>query len=282
MSESKPTAFLAYVPVLHQGYLDFFAKYPEVKTLYLLDESLIKAFRQLEKDIRALPTKVMKEAIASLDRFDEIKTVSKEMLGSFDKKENHFIIPDEDEMHDIVFDYLHDVQITWDTIFLRWDRKRSYNHVDLQPDVIISRDEFDLKLSEELDQSTKHSSDWWRQVAAALVKDKHVILRGINGHMPHDMQAYSDGDPRANFQSGEHIDLATSIHAESYVIAEAAKAGIKTEGCDIYSTTFPCPVCAKLIAQAGIKRVFYSEGYALLDGETVLKSKGVEIIKVEK
>ena len=72
------------------------------------------------------------------------------------------------------------------------------------------------------------------------------------------------------------------MHAEAAVIAEAAKKGIATQGCDVYATTFPCPTCAKLIAAAGIKKLYYQDGYALLDGENVLKSAGVKIIKVKK
>ena len=49
----------------------------------------------------------------------------------------------------------------------------------------------------------------------------------------------------------------------------------------MYVTTFPCPTCAKLIAYSGIKKLYAGGGYAVLDGELVLKAKGVKIIFVE-
>ncbi len=71
------------------------------------------------------------------------------------------------------------------------------------------------------------------------------------------------------------------MHSEAGAIAEAARKGISLEGADLYVTTFPCPPCGKLIAYSGIKRVFYKNGYGVLDSERILKDKGVEIIKVE-
>ena len=46
-------------------------------------------------------------------------------------------------------------------------------------------------------------------------------------------------------------------------------------------TDFPCPPCAKLVAYSGIKKLFYLKGYAMLDGERILKDAGVEIIKIK-
>jgi dCMP deaminase len=148
--------------------------------------------------------------------------------------------------------------------------------------VSISISEFDREVMGNLKKMTKQSSDWWRQVASALVIDNDVKLFARNEHRPHDMQAYSDSDPRAHFQSGEQIEMSTSIHSEANLIAQAAKKGIKTEGASLYCTTFPCQVCAKLIAESGIKNLYYLEGYSQLDGENVLKGKGVKIIQVGK
>jgi dCMP deaminase len=48
----------------------------------------------------------------------------------------------------------------------------------------------------------------------------------------------------------------------------------------MYVTDFPCPPCAKLIAAAGVKRLYFREGYAVLDGESVLEAAGVEVRQV--
>lgn len=279
---NQATAILAYIPVLHQGYLQFFAKHPEAKIIYLVEESLLHDFRPLVKDIRALHTSMMIKAIRSLEIFEEVKLVRKDDITELNSSAHTFIIPDENEMHQIVEEYLPDIHAEFDTIFLRWDKKRSESRAEVQPDMIISNESFDQELMEKLLHNTQHSSDWWRQVASALVIEGEAKIFALNEHVPHDMQAYSDGDPRANYQSGEQIELSTSTHSESNVIARAAKAGIKTDGASLYCTTFPCQVCAKLIAESGIKKIYYTEGYSQLDGETVLKSKGVEIIRVER
>jgi dCMP deaminase len=49
----------------------------------------------------------------------------------------------------------------------------------------------------------------------------------------------------------------------------------------MYVTTFPCPPCAKMIAFSGVKKLYYAGGYGVLDGEAIMKSKGVEIIFVD-
>jgi dCMP deaminase len=129
-------------------------------------------------------------------------------------------------------------------------------------------------------QSDK-SSDWWRQVGSVLVKDGKVIISGYNKHLPTDFSPYINGDPRNNFDAGIRIDLCTAIHAEAAMIATAAKNGIKLEGSSVYVTTFPCPTCARLLAEAGIKKVLYSKGYSLLDAEDILKDAGAEIVLIQ-
>ncbi|HLN18769.1 MAG TPA: deaminase, partial [Patescibacteria group bacterium] len=62
---------------------------------------------------------------------------------------------------------------------------------------------------------------------------------------------------------------------------KAAKDGISLNNTNLYVTTFPCPTCAKLIAEAGIKKVYYESGYSLSDAEDILKNAGIEIILVK-
>ena len=275
-----PSAILAYVPVLHNGYLKLFAKYPEAKELYLLDESLTHQWRSLEKDLRALPAEQMKTLIESLSLFDKVILVTKDSVHTLADHDVEFIMPDEELNHELAAKFFLDHKITFDAIFLRWDKKRSLSRANVEPNVEITQTEFDQQVMGELGELITHSSDWWRQTGSALVKDGKIILTAKNSHMPFDQQHYVDGDPRASFSSGEHMDKATSLHAEGAVIAEAAKQGISTEGAWLYATTFPCPYCAPIIASAGIKKLFYQDGYSLIDGANMLRAKGVEIIKV--
>jgi dCMP deaminase len=76
-------------------------------------------------------------------------------------------------------------------------------------------------------------------------------------------------------------DLSTAIHAEAAVIAAAARDGAGLAGADLYTTTFPCPACARLIAAAGFRRCFFAGQYSVLDGEQTLRASGVSLIWVD-
>ena len=99
--------------------------------------------------------------------------------------------------------------------------------------------------------------------------------------MPNDFHLAEKGDPRSNFDAGQRLDISTAIHSEVGLIAKAAKQGLSLDGASAYVTTFPCPNCAHLLAEAGIKKVYYQKGYSLLDAEEILKAYGVEIILVQ-
>lgn len=274
------SAFLVYIPVIHQGYLNFFAKYPDVTEIYILDSSLAHNLRSLQKDLRALSAEQIKTSLEVFELFDSITIVSQANIDEISQLEKNWIMPDEDINELLAKDYFEGKKIIFDSIFLRWDRKNSINHEEVEPDVEISTKEFDKKIMKQLEKETQKSSDWWRQVSAALVKDGKVLFIEKNRHVPQDQQHYVDGDPRANFSSGVHLDIATSLHAEGAILAKAAKEGISTKGCELYVSTFPCPYCAPLVAEAGIKKLYYSGGYSLVDGAEMMRSKGVEIVKV--
>ena len=99
--------------------------------------------------------------------------------------------------------------------------------------------------------------------------------------MPSPHSPYADGDPRNTLHKGIGTDIATAIHSEARLIAEAARKGLSLEGATLYVTIFPCSLCTKQIAFSGIKKIYYSGGYQMLDQEIVLRSKGVEIIFVD-
>jgi dCMP deaminase len=67
------------------------------------------------------------------------------------------------------------------------------------------------------------------------------------------------------------------LHAEANAITKIARSNNCSEGATLYVTASPCIECAKLIIQAGIKRVIYSEKYRLEDGLELLKKAGIEV-----
>ena len=71
------------------------------------------------------------------------------------------------------------------------------------------------------------------------------------------------------------------LHAEANAITKVAKSGNSSQGATLYVTASPCIECSKLIIQAGISRVVYSEEYRLDDGIRLLRRAGIEVEKVD-
>ena len=269
MSTLTPTAALLYLPVIHKGYLDFVTKLPNETTLFILDEKMIvlidTQFDYLRKEIRALTPL---DAITSLRSLFPKRTISlldPKKLLQLNTETQNIVLPKEDIFLWLAEKKLSKAQITYDTTFLRWNRANTLTeHV---PHSTVAA------TFEAADQS----SDWWRQVGCALVKNGQILSVAHNQQLPSPYTPYIDSDPRNSFHKGKHIELSTAIHAEAALIANAAKKGVSLNEAELYVTTFPCPVCAKLIACSGISKLFFSEGYSMLDGETILIQAGVTI-----
>jgi dCMP deaminase len=110
-----------------------------------------------------------------------------------------------------------------------------------------------------------------RQVGAILVKDKMIISDGYNG------------TPSGFENDCEDEDGTTKpyvLHAEANAITKVARSNNSSDGATLYVTASPCIECAKLIIQAGIKRVVFSEKYRTEDGIMLLTRANIEIIHV--
>ncbi len=106
-----------------------------------------------------------------------------------------------------------------------------------------------------------------RQVGALLVKDKMIISDGFNGTPSGFNNVCEDAD--------DHT-FPYVLHAEANAITKVARSNNSSDGATLYVTAAPCIECAKLIIQAGITRVVFSELYRLADGLNLLKEAGVE------
>ncbi len=111
-----------------------------------------------------------------------------------------------------------------------------------------------------------------RQVGALIVKDKSIISDGYNG-TPSGFE---------NVCEDEHgVTKKYVLHAEANAITKVAASTNNCCGATVYVTASPCIECAKLIVQAGIKRVVYSEEYHLRDGIELLQHAGIEVLFLE-
>ena len=283
--QKKWTAIIAYIPVLHEGYRRLFEKHPEASKLYLLGEKVAKPFVPLAKDIRALPAELIKDSLSAWKRFKSVKIINSlkdwRKISQAAETGAMVIMPDEDVMHELKDRFLPKAEVAFDSIFLRWDKHKSAEGKPVEADQSISSKDSDRKIIALLNIEAGKSPDFWRHIAAAVVRDGKIILIRHNHAVPSELMPYVEGDPRSDFHKGVNVELSTSLHAEAGLIAEAARKGICLEGTEMYATTFPCPPCAKMIAYSGIKRIYYADGYGVLDGERILKSRGVEIVFVK-
>lgn len=111
-----------------------------------------------------------------------------------------------------------------------------------------------------------------RKVGALIVKDKMIISDGYNG-TPSGFENVCEDE--------NNVTKPYVLHAEANAITKIARSNNSSDGATLYVTASPCIECAKLIIQAGIKRVVYSEKYRLEDGIDLLRQAGIEIIYLE-
>lgn len=107
-----------------------------------------------------------------------------------------------------------------------------------------------------------------RKVGALIVKDKMIISDGYNG-TPAGFENICEDE--------NNLTKPYVLHAEANAITKIARSNNSSDGATLYVTASPCIECAKLIIQAGIKRVVYSEKYRLEDGIELLKRAQIEV-----
>ncbi|HOH55694.1 MAG TPA: dCMP deaminase family protein [Paludibacteraceae bacterium] len=108
-----------------------------------------------------------------------------------------------------------------------------------------------------------------RQVGALLVKNKMIISDGYNGTPA----GFENNCEDENGNSKPYV-----LHAEANAITKVARSHNSSDGATLYVTASPCMECAKLIIQAGIKRVVYGEHYRIMDGIELLERAGIEVV----
>ncbi|MDR1198018.1 MAG: dCMP deaminase family protein [Prevotellaceae bacterium] len=110
-----------------------------------------------------------------------------------------------------------------------------------------------------------------RQVGAILVKNNMIISDGFNG-TPSGFENICEDE---NDSTKPYV-----LHAEANAITKVARSNNSSEGSTLYITSSPCLECAKLIIQAGIKRVVFSDNYRISDGIELLQRAGIEVVQI--
>ncbi|MDH4123315.1 MAG: cytidine/deoxycytidylate deaminase family protein [Thermoplasmata archaeon] len=141
----------------------------------------------------------------------------------------------------------------------------------------ISKDEYFMNIAREV---SKRSTCTRRQIGAIIVSDVGEIKStGYNGNprgMPHceDIGCIRDD---LKIPSGTRLETCTAVHAEQNALIQA---GTNARGGTMYSTIVPCPICARMIMNAQIRRVVYSGDYSDKAGLDLLKQGSVEVVRL--
>jgi len=123
-----------------------------------------------------------------------------------------------------------------------------------------------------------------RQVGAVLVKDKQILTTGYNGAPSGAVHCEDVGCLREelNIPSGQRHELCRALHAEQNAFLQAARHGTSLEGSTLYITTQPCSICAKMIINAGIRKIIIEGSYPDEFAREILKEGGVEMVVKER
>ena len=144
-----------------------------------------------------------------------------------------------------------------------------------------SWDEYFMQMAE---LTAQRSTCLRRKVGAVIVKDRHIIATGYNGAprgLKHCDELGGCLRQKLGVPSGQRHELCRALHAEQNAIIQAATLGQSVEDGTIYVTHQPCVICAKMIINAGLKRIVVREGYPDELATEILDEAGIKVIMMK-
>lgn len=281
------TNLIAYIPTLNQRHLRWFKQHPDSALFLISQTEAERLLPRLARNMAVLPTEVVARTV-SAERYVRQAWV---LLPGWEDRHpdlsssiwKSWILPDEDVSHLFAEKYLSPAgcNFAFEMIWARYDMVAVTSNQPVIPDVEISSSELDLALINTALETSERSPDWWRRIGALAVSpDGRILAAACNTHMPNEYETYIFGDPGLNRDAGQEGKY-SSIHAEEAVITRCARYGLALDGSRLYVTTFPCERCARQIVQAGVKKMFFRDGFSSLNAQDVLRANGVKIIQVK-
>lgn len=122
-----------------------------------------------------------------------------------------------------------------------------------------------------------------RKVGAVLVRDKRMLATGYNG-APRNIRHCSETGclrEQMNVPSGERHELCRGLHAEMNALLQAAEHGVRIDGATIYCTNQPCSLCAKMLINVGVKKIFIAESYPDELAEQMLSEAEIDVVVLD-
>ena len=138
-------------------------------------------------------------------------------------------------------------------------------------------DEYFMEMAE---LTAKRATCSRRQVGAVITRDNRAVATGYNGAprgLAHCEEKGGGLRQKLGVPSGQRHELCRALHAEQNAIISAASMGNAIEGGTIYITHQPCVICAKMIVNAGIKRIVVREGYPDELSMEILDEAGLKV-----
>jgi len=122
-----------------------------------------------------------------------------------------------------------------------------------------------------------------RHVGAIIVKDKRILATGYNGAPAGLRHCEEVGCVRDNISvpSGMRHELCRGLHAEQNAIIQAAYHGISIAGATLYCTNKPCVICSKMLINAGIRTIYYQDGYSDDLADQILEEAGIQLVRLQ-
>ncbi|MCR4311645.1 MAG: hypothetical protein NUV56_00005, partial [Candidatus Uhrbacteria bacterium] len=172
---------VAFVPVLHQGYLELFSKYGN--ELGILGPDIISGATPLTRDLRVVDPFRMKSAVEALGIAKKTRVLMHADLVEL--RERSIVMPDDEYSRELSATYSLS-NVTFVPFFLRWTKMAATAFKTPEGERRMSRDAFDREIMQDAFTEATQSSDWWRQIGAVIVKDGKIMAQGHNHHLPTD------------------------------------------------------------------------------------------------
>ncbi len=165
---------------------------------------------------------------------------------------------------------------------LRLASRGVHEGVSPLPTAARTRPDWDTYFMDMAKLAARRSSCLRRAVGAVLVKDRRLLATGYNG-VPSGVthcEVVGCLRERLKVPSGERHELCRGLHAEQNAIIQAAYHGVSIRDADLYCTNLPCIICAKMLINAGVRRIVYLEGYSDTLTREMLDEVGMELLKL--
>lgn len=145
-----------------------------------------------------------------------------------------------------------------------------------------SWDEYFMKIAADVAERSNCVS---RKVGAVITVDNQIVATGYNGApkgLHHCIDAGGCLRRLNNIESGTRQEVCRAVHAEQNAIISAAVKGVSIKGGTLYTNTYPCSICTRMIINAEIKKIVYDSDYSDPLAKEMLDESGIKVLRLKR